>query len=111
MIQKFKACSDDVKLRLVTMFCYITVYKTVYNTHDMNTLSVPFTDVFTSMLNIQRGISVSSIYVENNVNSFKTLLRKAAYNFRVRLTRSGNWYINVMVSSVFVYSQSSFTCL
>ena len=45
----------------------------------------------------------------NNVNSFETLLRKAAYNFwsaspGVHLTKSGNGYVNAVATSVFFYS-------
>ena len=68
----------------------------------MDKLSIAFNDVFRRLFNIKRGFSIASIYVEHNVISFKILLRKAAYNFRVCLTESGNHYvINAMVSSVF----------
>ena len=77
----------------------------------MNKLSVALNDVFKRVFNIKRGIIITMINVENNVNSFKALLRKAAYNFRVHLTESGSCYVNAMVSSVFFYSQSSFTHL
>ena len=70
----------------------------------MDTLSVAFNDVVRKWFTITRDISISSIYVENNVNSRKTLLRKAAYNFGVRPTKSGNRCVNAVAQYSFTVS-------
>ena len=101
-------------MRLFRTFCY-NVYGghlwTVYKTQMFNKLKVAFNDVYRNLFHIRRGESMSAIYVNNNVDSFRTLLRKAANNFRMRLMNSTNKYVCVVAQSVFFYTKSSFTML
>ncbi len=114
LTNKFKHCSHDVKLRLFSTYCY-NVYGghlwTSYTPTDLKKLTVAFNDIYRMLFNVKRGESISAIYVQNNVDSFKVLLRKAAYRFRMRLLDSNNYYVKLITTSVYFYFQSSFTHL
>ena len=54
---------------------------------------------------------MSNIYVQNNVDSFRVLLRKAAYSFRLRILNSSNKNVQLISQTVFFYQYSSQTKL
>jgi hypothetical protein len=114
LLRNFKLCSDDVKHKLLKTFCY-NVYGghlwTVYNTQELSKLTVAYNDIYRKLFKIKRGVSMSAIYVCNNMDTFKVLLRKAAYRFRMRLMKSTNQYVQLLMMSVYFNCQSSFSQL
>lgn len=114
LIKSFIDCTSDVKTRLFKTFCYSTYgghLWTMFKKESMTKVKVAFNDVFRHLFTIKRGSSISCIFVQNNIDSFFTLLRKSAFNFRNRLMKSENAIINTITSSVFFYSYSSVTAI
>ena len=112
LISRFKSCSDEVKRMLFKTFCY-SAYGghlwTKYKDSNFSKVTVAYNDVYRHLFYIKRGTSMSMEYVTNNLHCFKSLMRKASFNFRKRLLLSGNIYIKTIVHSVFFYKHSSFT--
>ena len=112
IISRFKDCTDEVKTRLFKTFCH-NVYGghlwSQYKQSSMGKVVVAFNDVYRKLFGIRRGVSMSGIYVQNNLDGFKTLLRKASFNFRNRLLESINEYVTVITRSVFFYCESTLT--
>ena len=110
LVRKFKECSDSVKLRLFRTYCY-NVYGghlwSKYKTLDFHKLIVAFNDVYRLLFNVKRGVSMSEIYVNSNIDHFKIIVRKASYRFRLRLQKSDNQVVSTIMKSVFFYSYSS----
>ena len=108
--RKFKDCSDKVKSKLFQTFCY-NIYCghlwTSYKPQTLKSVNVAFNDVYRCLFKIRRGMS--TIYVKNNLDSFKVLLRKGAVGFRKRLMMSENSIIKTIIGSVYFYNHSSFT--
>jgi len=42
------------------------------------------------VIDIRRGVNISAIYVNNNIDPFGVLLRKSIFSFRTRLYESDN---------------------
>ena len=87
LIRLFKCCSDSVKIKLFNTFCvntYCGHLWTRYSTSAMKKLVVAFNDIYRKLFGISRGVSMSAIYVTNNVNSLGVLLRLSAGTFRAR---------------------------
>ena len=114
IIAQFKHCSDDVKTRLFRSFCY-NVYGghlwSKYKSTSMDKVSVAFNDVYRKLFNIKRGASISAIYVINNLDGFRTVMRKASFSFRNRIFESDNKYVQLITNSVFFYCASSLSQL
>ena len=110
LVRKFKECSDNVKRKLFRTYCY-NVYGghlwSIYKTPDFQKLIVAFNDVYRLLFNIKRGVSMSEIYVNNNIDHFKIIVRKASYRFRLRLLKTDNHVVSTIMKSVFFYSNSS----
>lgn len=114
LTSKFKDCSEEVKSRLFTTYCnnvYCGHLWTCYKPVDINKLTVAFNDIYRMLFNIKRGESMSTIYINNNMDCFKVLLRKAAFRFRTRLLNSDNVYVKLIINSVHFYKNSSLTNL
>ena len=112
LIRHFKCCSENVKDRLFKAYCsniYGGHLWTNYAKSSMSNLTTAFNNVYRHLYGIDRGVSMSGIYVEKSIDSFSIILRKAIFNFRQRLLKSCNKYINQMVNSVFFYSHSSYS--
>ena len=68
---------------------------------------VAFNDTYRMLFNIRRGVSMSQIYMANDIDCFKVILRKMVYKFKVRLTRSNNSVVKSPISSQFYVLASS----
>ena len=112
LVSKFKLCSDDVKKRLFSTFCY-NIYGghiwTSFKAETFRKVKVSFNDVYRHLFGIARDTSISHSYVTNGLHDFYTLLRKSSYNFRKRLMDSNNSILQSILSSVFYLYKSSFT--
>ena len=111
LIEKFKSCSDNVKKCPITMLCNI-VYSghlwTVYRSQALKKVKCAFNDIYQNLFSVERGASMSTIYVHNNVDCFNMLLRKAAYKFRLCLVESTNSYVKLITKSVYFYCNLSY---
>ena len=91
LIKKFKKC-------IFTIFCN-NVYGghlwTLYRSQALKKVTVAFNEItfYQNVFSVEGGASMSTIYVHNNADSFKLLLRKAAYRFRLHMVESTNKYI------------------
>ena len=100
LVHKFKICSQDVKHCLYKSYCsnssgsqlwsvYIKViYKKavgIYNNVNRN------------LFKMNRGDSISAIFVLNNIDSFNVLVRKDVYAFRQRIKESANLLLRMMM--------------
>ena len=111
LLQKFKNCSDNVKFRLFTTYCnsfYGGHLWTVYKPAQLDKVCVAFNNVFRMLFSIKRGVSISNIYVTNNIDSLTVLVRKAAFHFRNRLLKSENVLVKSFINSVHFILHSSF---
>jgi len=50
---------------------------------------------------------MSAIYINNNIDSFGTLVRKNVYSFETPLGATGNLLVQCIVSSLFYYHSIS----
>ena len=62
-------------------------------------------DIFRSLMNVRRGESVSTLFVQHHVNNLDIVLRKCYYSLMTRVVNSNNLIITALVNSqVRVYS-------
>lgn len=92
-IKRFRHCSTPVKNYLFRTF-FSSMYGcqlwAKYTLSDFKKAIVSYNDVYRNLFGIRRGESISSYFVNHNVDSFKVLLRKAVFSFNVRLFRTSN---------------------
>ena len=108
-IRLFKCCSDSVKIKLFSTFCVITYLWTKYSTSAMKKLVVTFNDIYRKLFGITRSVSMSAIYVTNNVNSLGVLLPLLAGTFCAHLLHSKNQLIRAIINSCFFFLSQAFT--
>ena len=110
LISRFRKCSDEVKTKLFKSF-----FSNAYGSHlwckyrlSMYKKSVvAYNNIYRKLFGVKRGVSISAIYVNNNIDSFGVLLRKSAYCFRTRLYDSDNCIIKDILYSLFYRVRSS----
>jgi len=106
LINRFRACSFDVKIQLFRSFlcnAYGCQLWSKYKQCTYKRAVVAYNNIFRKLFGIQRGESMSAIYVFNNIDSFRILVRKNVYGFRARVNDSENELISCMTSSLFNY--------
>ena len=112
LISKFKFCSDDVKEHLFLSYC-ANVYGGPlwyqYKTSVYKKAVVAYNDIYRSLFKIQRGVSMSALYVQKDINSFNVIVRKLSYGLMNRLSLSDNILIKCITSSLFYMCYSSLT--
>ncbi len=69
-------------------------------------LIVAYNNVFRIFFGIERGSSISFIYVHNNIDSNAILTRKSLYGLNSRLKASENTLVACLRSSAFVYASN-----
>ena len=62
-------------------------------------MAVAYNDIYRGLFNIQRGESISAIYVSNRIDSFCTVLRKLVYSFKSRTSASCNSLVSAVICS------------
>ena len=114
LIRHFRMCSEAVKDRLFFAYCN-NVYGghlwTKYHDRTLKSVCTAFNDIYRIMHNMRRDTSMSHVYVTRNIDSFKVLIRKAAYVFRERILKSNNNLVISICTSWHFYNHSSFTQL
>ena len=109
LIQKFRKCSNEVKLELFRTYfssLYMSQLWCNYKSTSYRRIHVAYNNIFRSLMSIKRGESISAAYTVNNINGFATLERKIAYSFYRRIMSSNNLLVITVISSVYFTSFS-----
>ena len=109
MIKRFKLCNNDVKVRLFKAYCssfYCSQLWCNFDTVPYRKLQSSYNRIFRCLFKLPQDCSISQKCVEFNIDCFKVLIRKSAYNFRCRLFSSENGLIHSVTKSTFFYSCS-----
>jgi hypothetical protein len=103
LISRFRHCSDDVKLKLFKSFLSNAYGSHLWCTYRQLTYKrsvVAYNNVFRKLFRIQRGTSISAVYVRHNIDSFGVIMRKSVFSFKTRLSDSGNILVQTILSSL-----------
>ena len=93
LIRKFHMCSTQVKIKLFQTYCcniYTGHLWINYKLSTINKAQVAYNTIFRKLLNVPRfsngqSYSASELFVQNNVITFKALLRKTVHSFQSRI--------------------------
>ena len=110
LIRKLKACSDDIKSSLFRSFCSSAYCCSLWDKHNessFNNICVAYNNVYRHFLNIKGACSISNLYVSSNIDSFKTLRRKAVFSLLSRLTRCNNLLVFTLYNSSYATFKSN----
>ena len=102
LVSRFKNCSANVKKHLFQAYCsnaYGSQLWSNYKKSVYQKVKVAYNDVYRKLFNIQRGESISAIFVLNQVDTFCILRRKLMYSFKSRLSRSENQLIRTILEA------------
>ena len=93
LINKFKHCSEDVKVKLFTSYCtsfYCAQLWCHYRQESVRKLQTAYNRIFRNLMNFKQDVSMSAMFIQYNVDSFKVIWRKLIYSFRKRILESDN---------------------
>ena len=93
IINKFRNCSEDVKIMMFKTYfsnIYCCPLWCNYSVNTFGRLKVAHNNIFRSLMNQTRDISISAYFVTCNVKNFDNLLRSNAYSFLNRVVSSQN---------------------
>ena len=110
MVNRFKKCSEDVKIHLFQSYLssvYGSQLWTTFKPSVFKKAVVAYNNVCRKLFSIGRRDSMSTFYVANNLDSFNVLYRKSIGNFRDRLMICDNSLVRNIVSSVYFTFNSS----
>ena len=110
LIGRFRKCSDEVKTKLFKSF-----FSNAYGSHlwcryrlsIYKKYVVAYNNMYCKLVGVRRGVSISAIYVNKNIDPFGVLLRKTIFGFRTRLVESDNRLIKELLCSLFHRFSSS----
>ena len=109
LIQKFKHCSDLVKLRLFQTYCinfYCSQLWCRYKRRSQQRLKVAYNNIFRKFMCIERKSSISGAFVLARVDGYCAVRRRFLYSFYNRIMKSKNALLCNIMSSVY-FTQSS----
>ena len=104
IIQKFRMCSNDVKVQLFRSYCYNMYGSPLWSNFTprvLDKLRVAYNNVFRTFMFIDRRASVSQAFVQRNIHHFNVIFRKSIYGFRTRLLKSENELVSTIIRSPF----------
>ena len=96
LLRKICKCSDNVKISLFKSYCanlYCSQFWINSRICETTKLRVAYNNSFRRLMKLDYRCSASSMFVNNNVLSFKELSRKSLFNFIERLKTSENHFI------------------
>ena len=105
VIKHFRMCTNDVKLQLFRTYCtnlYCGQLWCKYRAKSISKIKVAFNNIFRSLMNLKRDISISQYMAVNAIDHFNVLYRKIVYGFRKRVFNSENSFVQVIVNSLFL---------
>ena len=109
LVRNFKMCDLNVKIKLFQTFCSSFYCCSLWSDSKKSTLEklkVGYNNVFRSLLNLDRRISMSQTFVQFNVHSFPVLHRKLIYSLYQRVVTSENSIIREIVNSAHFHESS-----
>ena len=104
LISRFRKCSDEVKTKLFKSFfsnAYCSQLWCVYRQSVYKKSYVAYNNIYRKLFDVKRRVSISAIYVNNNIDSSAVLIRKSVYSLKTRLCDSHNTLISCIMSSLF----------
>ena len=104
LVSRFRHCSHHIKLKLFKAYlanAYGCQLWCRFKKASMRKVIVAYNNVFRKLFNLERRVSISAMYVQNNVNSFGVVVRKSMYSFISRVDKSDNMLISCIRSSLF----------
>ena len=111
LVNKFKACTENVKAELFRVYCvnmYCCALWANYSVSARNRLTVAYKSIFRRLYNIStRDGSTTGFMLEQNCDPLDVVLRKSIYSFRNRLLKADNSIINVICNSTFYLDSSN----
>ena len=93
IINKFRNCSDEVKIMMFRTYFSSIYCCTLWSNYAVNAfrrVKVAHNDIFRSLMKQPRDISISAFFVTSHVNNLNNLLRVNIYNFLSRIVSSQN---------------------
>ena len=93
IINKFRNSSEDVKIMIFKTYfsnIYCCALWSNYTVNPFARLKVAHNNIFRTLMNQQRDISISAFFVTCGVNNFNNLLRSNVFSFLNRVTTSQN---------------------
>ena len=102
LLRKFKRCSNEVKCQLFRSYCanlYCASLWCNYKGSTFSKVKVAYNNVFRMLLSVETR-QVYHAYVNFNLDSFQTVIRKSIYRFKQRLLMSSNSVISNIVNSM-----------
>ena len=109
LISKFQSCSEQVKIQLFKTYCgnfYASHLWCNYKSKTHNKVKVAFNNVYRSLFRVQRGVSISELFMLNGIDHFYVIMRKSIYGFRERIYKLNNCILRAITSSVYFYNCS-----
>ena len=108
LLRKFGKCSLEVKLQLFKSYLgnmYCSELWSNFKESEIGKIRVAYNNVYRLFMGIKSQCSISNLYVQNGVDGFQCLRRKAITNFKQRILNSVNSYLcAVRDSSHFIFS-------
>ena len=109
LLQKFKHCSDNVKIELFKAFCSSIYCCAVWSCFDkmfMDDLHVAHNNIFRLFFTLQQPCSVSYHFRQRNVSNFPLIRRKQCCSLFKRILESTNSLVHCLADSIhFVQSK------
>ena len=99
LVSRFGNCSVSVKNCLFRAYLsngYGCQLWCNYRKPMYQKVKVAYNDVYRKLFNIQRGESISTIFVMNHIDTFCIVRRKLMYSFKCRLSRCNNKLIKAI---------------
>ena len=104
LIRKFKYSSPEVKTsKRFQSYCTNMVCAELWNDYKVNILNqlkVTYNNV-SRHLSVKRPCSITQVFLENKVNSFKVIHRKSMLSLWTRITKSENVLIQTITKSMY----------
>ena len=109
LLRKFSNCSTDVKMELFRSYCsnmYCSQLWCSFTIPYMKKLQVAYNNIFRFLHKVRGICSMSKFYVDNNIDAFPVIKRKAMTGFYKRILSSQNKLVLSVVNSLYFTTSS-----
>ena len=100
--RKFSKCEISCKIMMFKTY-FSSIYGCglwcSYRVASYCKIKVSHNDIFRALLNVQRGESVSALFVQHQVNNLDSVLRTCYYSLMTRVKSSENLIVSSLVNS------------
>jgi hypothetical protein len=105
LIRKFKKCNDEVKSQLFKAFCssfYCCQLWCLYKEQSIKKLHIAHNNIFRLLFNVHgHNTSISALFVANEINNFKVIMRKLVFSFKKRILACDNPLVKSVINSLY----------